>query len=65
MDILAGFFELIGLWVVGNKCAFGFIFNICGNILWIYVGYKKRVYGLHIICIPALIINIRNFILWI
>jgi nicotinamide riboside transporter PnuC len=64
IDIFAGFFELVGLWIVGNKSMFGFLFNVVGNMLWIYVGCKKKVYGLLVICIPALFINIRNFFLW-
>ena len=64
MDLLAGFFELLGLWIVGNKSNLGFLINILGNCLWIYVGYRKKVYGLWLVCIPALFINIRNYILW-
>lgn len=64
IDWLAGLFELLGLYVVGNKNKFGFLFNICGNVLWIYVAFEYQVYGLLLVVIPALFINFRNYLKW-
>jgi len=65
LDLIAGSLELIGLWKIGNKNRKGFLFNIICNICWIiYVFTSKSTYGLLIVVMPALIINIRNFIKW-
>jgi hypothetical protein len=65
MDFIAGLFELLGLWIVGNKSKWGFIINIIGGICWVlYVMYSGHTYGLLVVVIPALFINTRNFIKW-
>ena len=64
MDWIAGTFELLGSWFIGNKHSFGFIFNVLGCIIWIYVAIHQEVYGLLIVVVPAILINIRNFIKW-
>ena len=60
MDLIAGALELIGLWVIGDKSAIGFIISMCGSACWIYVGVRKKVYGLLLVCIPALFINMST-----
>lgn len=65
MDWIAAIFELSGLYIVGNKNKFGFILNILCGICWlIYVFTTRSTYGLLLVVIPALVINIRNFIKW-
>ena len=65
MDWAAGLLELCGIWIVGNKCKWGFVFNAICCITWIiYVLSTGQTYGLLLVVIPALIINIRNFIKW-
>jgi len=65
MDWVAGILELIGLWKVGNKNRKGFLFNIACGLCWVsYVLTSGTTYGLLVIVIPALFINIRNFIKW-
>ena len=65
MDFIAGFLELTGLWVVGNRNRFGFILNLLCGCTWIaYVIINKTTYGLLIVVVPALVINTRNFIKW-
>ena len=65
MDYLAGIFELLGLWTVGNKRRYGFIITITGLVCWLmYVILTNSTYGLMIIVIPAIVINFRNFIKW-
>lgn len=63
---IANIFELTGTFVVGNKKKIGFLFNIVGNCLWIYVGIKyfKTVGGLLIVSPIAFVINIRNYRKW-
>ena len=65
LDWIAGILELIGLWKVGDKNWKGFIFNICCGICWIlYVFISGNTYGLLVVVIPAILINIRNLIKW-
>ena len=64
MDIIAGLLELLANWLIGNKKRAAFIvFNIA-NCFWIWTAFEKHVYGLLLICLPAIVINIRNFIKW-
>ena len=64
MDILAGIFELIASYKLGDKRKLGFILAILASSIWTYVAFKQEVYGLLIVCIPGIIINIRNYIKW-
>ena len=64
MDWIAGVFELLGAWLVGNKNRFGFVFNLIGCLVWVYVAIYMGVFGLLVVVIPAIAVNIRNFIIW-
>ena len=64
MDIIAGILELTGSWLIGNKKRIGFIINIIACSMWVYVAFISHVYGLLIVVIPAIFINIRNFKKW-
>jgi len=65
MDWIAGICELFGLYIVGNKNKIGFILNILAGICWIsYVIVSHSTYGLLVVVVPAICINIRNFVKW-
>jgi len=65
MDWVAGILELIGLWKVGNKSRFGFVFNGICCLCWItYVITSRSAWGLLVIVVPAFFVNIRNFLKW-
>ena len=64
VDWIAGILELSGGWFVGSKNRYGFIFNLIGCICWVYVAYDTKVYGLLVVVVPAIFVNIRNFIKW-
>ena len=65
MDFLAGILELIGSYLVGEKRKITFIFSFFGNLLWIlYTLIYGHTYGLLIICVPAIILNVVNYIKW-
>jgi len=64
MDWLAGILELLGGWLVGNKKKVGFISNVFGCSVWIYVALTTHVYGLLIVVVPALFVNTRNYLKW-
>lgn len=64
MDWIAGFMELLGGWLVGNKKKVGFLSNFVGCSVWIYVAISSHVYGLLLVVIPALFVNTRNYLKW-
>ncbi len=65
MDCLAGILELIGIYLVGEKKKICFIFFIGGSITWIiYVFITKSTCVLRIPVVPALFMNVWNYIKW-
>ncbi len=62
---LASAAELTGLWMIGSKRKFGFLVSIIGNLIWVAVALLRLpATGLLLVVIPAMFINIRNFIRW-
>lgn len=64
MDWIAGFLELIGGWLIGDKKKVGFVVNIIGCIMWTCVAINTKIYGLLLVVIPAIVINFRNYRKW-
>lgn len=64
MDFLAAAFELVASYVIGNRKRIGFLLNLIGNSIWIYVACKMHIYGLLLVVIPAMILNVRNYRRW-
>jgi len=64
IDFIAGGMELEAKWIVGNKNRYGFIIHLVSGLLWTYIAFSTKIYGLLIITIPAIVINIRNFLKW-
>ena len=64
MDWLASILELSGLYFNGNKKRYCFIFSGIGCCLWIFVSIDKEVYGLLLVVVPALVLNVINWRKW-
>ena len=64
MDIVAGIIELISVWMIGNKVRIAFLLLNVANGFWIWAAVTHHMYGLLLICIPGIFINIRNYIKW-
>lgn len=65
MDWIAGILELTGLWKLGNKSKWGFIFNaICCSLWILHVFINQTTYGLLVVVVPALFLNFMNFAKW-
>jgi hypothetical protein len=65
IDWVSGCLELFGSWVTGNKKKWGFLISMMGNIGWVvYVIVTHSTYGLLVVVLPAIFINIRNFVKW-
>jgi len=65
MDLIAGFLELCGIYLLGSKKRLGFILNAIACFLWIYVAVVRDIYGLLLVVVPAIFLNLRGFIKWI
>ena len=65
LGIIAAIFELIAVYLIGQKDKRGFLTGIVGNILWItYSLITHSTYGLILVCIAAFILNIRGYKIW-
>lgn len=64
LDWIAGAFELSGSYLVGNKNRLGFALSAVGCLVWVYIAIKTRLFGLLLVVVPAILINIRNLIKW-
>ena len=64
IDFIAGGLDLSAAVVIGNKNRNVFILSFIGNTVWVYVAFQVELYGLLLIVIPALLLNVRNFFKW-
>ena len=64
MDWIAGLFEILAKIIVGRKNKWGWALHLIAGGLWTYVSLTTELYGLLLITIPAVFINIYNFIKW-
>ena len=64
MEWIAGIIELTALWIIGSKNKYAFLLFIIGNIMWSYIAIKIKLYGLLLVTVPAMGLNIRNYIKW-
>ena len=65
LSFIAGFLELIAAYILGNKNKLGWLLDIVVDFIWIYLGFLyKEIIGIWIVCVPGLVISVRNYILW-
>ena len=65
VDFLAGIMELSGAWLVGSRRKVGFLASFAGSVVWvIYVFSKGHTYGLLLVCVPAAVVSLRNYVRW-
>ena len=63
-DFIAGGLELIGLYLIGQKKRSGFLITAIGCAVWIIVAISEQVYGLLLVVVPAIVLNIYNLVRW-
>ena len=51
-------------WLIGNRSRNGFIFNFLGCLVWVLVAVRLEIYGLLLVVVPAVIVNLRNYMKW-
>jgi len=64
MTWIANIFLIIGLFLIGNKNKYSFIFTIIGESIWTIVALCTHQYDLAFICAIFTILAIRNFRRW-
>lgn len=64
MDYIAGLLELLGASLLGDKKRIGFICNLIGCIIWVYVAIINELFGLLLAVIPAIVVNFNNYRKW-
>ena len=64
MDWIAGILELLGKWLVGDRKRIGFAASLLSCFVWGAVAIRTEIYGLLLVVIPAMVINVRNFLKW-
>jgi len=65
MDIIAGIVEIIAIYIIGEKCRWGWAIGFLCCWLWVaYVFYYDVAYGILIPTIPCMVINVVNFFKW-
>jgi hypothetical protein len=65
LGLVAGVFELIGLYLIGSKKKLGFILSMAGNIFWITFSISTRsAFGLIVVCLFAFFLNGRGYFNW-
>jgi hypothetical protein len=65
MDFVAAILELTAAFMVGNKNKYGFVLFFITGLVWItYVIVHQHTFGLLLVVVPALGINVRNFLKW-
>jgi len=64
LDWPAAGFELLGVWLVGNKNRWAFpCFWIC-EAIWTVVAIQKQLWGLLALMVIMAVLNIRNYRKW-
>ena len=64
MDWIAGILELSGKWLIGDKKRVGFVISLLACIVWTFVAISTQIYGLLLVVVPAMVVNVRNFRKW-
>jgi hypothetical protein len=65
VDWIAAILELFGAYIVGNKNKVAFILFFLAGICWmVYVATTNTTHGILIVVIPAMCMNVRNYIKW-
>ena len=65
IGIMAAIFELVAVFMLGKKNPYGFIVASFGNIWWIvYVVNSVSAFGLLLVSITALALNIKGYLNW-
>lgn len=64
MTWIANILIIIGLFLVGEKSKYAFLFTIIGESIWTIVAFTLEQYDLAFICVVFTLLAIRNWWKW-
>jgi len=64
MDWIGNVFIVVGLWYIGNKKRWAFLFSIAGETAWIIYSLSIGLYSLAFICTIFGTLALRSYIKW-
>lgn len=64
MDWIGNIFICVGLWFIGNKKRWAFLFSVAGESAWIVYSIQKELYSLAFICTIFAGLAIRSYWKW-
>jgi nicotinamide riboside transporter PnuC len=64
MDWIGNIFIVIGLWYIGNKKRWAFLFSVVGETCWIIYSLTIGLYSLAAICVVFAFLAARSYYKW-
>jgi len=64
MDWIGNFLICLGLWFIGDKKRWAFLFSIAGECCWIAYSLKIGLYSLAAICVVFAVLAARSYCKW-
>jgi len=64
MDWAGNIFICLGIWYIGEKRRFAFLFSIVGEAFWLVYSLQHQLYSLAFIVAVFGVLAFRNWILW-
>jgi len=64
MGWFANIFIVFGLWFIGNKKRFAFVFTFIGETIWTIYSFSIGMYDLAAVCALFAMLAARNWLKW-
>jgi hypothetical protein len=64
LSLSTSFFTLLGMWLVGDRRASGWVIAIANQVLWVALIIDTQAWGLFLLVAALLVIYGRNLWLW-
>lgn len=64
MHWIAALITLFAKYLVGCKDKWGHIAHIIGEIIWIYVAFQTKIWGLLVLALVTIVLSAWNFWKW-
>lgn len=64
MGWIGNIFICIGLWFIGDKKRFAFLFSIVGESIWVAYSISIEMYDLAAICVVFALLAARSYMKW-
>jgi hypothetical protein len=61
---IGNIFIVIGLWFIGSKKRWAFIFSMLGEALWIAAAVRRHEFDLAFICVIFFALAARSYVKW-